>query len=158
MKSQKEITPLNVLLSDDDRDDRYFFDKALKELPMPTTLETVEDGEKLMAYLYKNSDHLPDVLFLDLNMARKNGTECLTEIKADLKLRSLPVVIYSTSLNDDIADKLYDLGAHYYLEKRDLSELIDILESVFTMLTESNFKRTDRKSFIPSQHALKIKN
>ena len=81
---------LNFLLADDDTDDRYFFGKALKELSIPSTLTTVEDGEKLMDYLSENSKQLPDVLFLDLNMPCKNGAECLTEIKNDQQLKHLP--------------------------------------------------------------------
>ncbi|MGZ3902669.1 MAG: response regulator, partial [Bacteroidia bacterium] len=95
---------INILLADDDKDDRYFFEKALKTLSIKAQLTISEDGEKLMAYLLKHSEKLPDVLFLDLNMPRKNGAECLTEIKLHEKLKKLPVIIYSTSLHDDVAD------------------------------------------------------
>src|SRR5688500_20391697 len=72
--------PIKVLLADDDIDDRYFFEKVLKSLMVNTELATVEDGERLMIYLAENSEKLPDILFLDLNMPKKNGTECLSEI------------------------------------------------------------------------------
>jgi CheY-like chemotaxis protein len=68
MEPEKQNTPLNILLADDDKDDRFFFEKALQEVAIPTLLTTVNDGQELMDYLFKNSDHLPDVLFLDINM------------------------------------------------------------------------------------------
>src|SRR4051812_20527820 len=99
--------PINVLLADDDQDDRHFFDLALKDISTPTMLTTAEDGEKLLAYLENDTDPLPDVLFLDLNMPRKNGAECLLHLQLNPKLNQLPVIIYSTSLHENIADLLY---------------------------------------------------
>ena len=64
---------MKILLADDDLDDLFFFKKALSEIPIETELTTAHDGEELMAYLTENSDHLPDVLFLDLSMPRKTG-------------------------------------------------------------------------------------
>lgn len=147
-KSKQKSAALHVLLADDDKDDRFFFDTALKELPIPTQLETVEDGEKLMNFLKKNSNKLPDVLFLDLNMPRKNGSECLLEIKANKKLKQLPVIIYSTSLHTDMADVLYKNGAHYYVRKTELGELIEHLLRIFTLLVEKKFARPTREEFI----------
>ena len=68
---------LNVLLADDDPDDRLFFGMAMKTVPISSILSTVDNGEELMLYLSKNIKQLPDVIFLDLNMPRKNGRECL---------------------------------------------------------------------------------
>src|SRR5688572_30611735 len=128
------MKPLNVLLADDDKDDRFFFKKALDSLDMPHHFAAMEDGEKLMTHLKKNSKTLPDVLFLDLNMPRKNGTECLSEIKLNPKLKALPVIIYSTSLHKQIADALYKNGAHYYIQKNELDKLIKVLTIVFDLL------------------------
>ncbi len=72
---------LHILLADDDIDDCNFFDKALQALPISSNLTTVRDGERLMKYLGENSKQLPNVLFLDINMPRKSGFECLSEIK-----------------------------------------------------------------------------
>lgn len=142
------IKPVHILLADDDKDDRFFFDKALKALAIPTELATVEDGEQLLDYLTKNSENLPDVLFLDLNMPRKKGSECLSEINLNPKLKDLPVIIYSTSLHEDVADQLYKNGAFYYVHKTDLSELEKILLQVLTMITEKKFIRPSREGFI----------
>lgn len=142
------IKPVNILLADDDKDDRFFFDKALKALTIPTQLTTVEDGEQLMDYLAKNSENLPDVLFLDLNMPRKKGAECLSEINLDPKLKKLPVIIYSTSLHEEVANLLYNDGAYYYIQKTDFEELQKVLNHVLTMIIEKRFTRPSRKDFV----------
>src|ERR1035438_9176072 len=98
---------LNILLADDDADERYFFEIVLKELPIATNLKTVPDGERLMEYLSQNLDNLPDVLFLDIIMPRKNGIECLTEIMSNEKLKRIPVIMYSNSVGDDYITKCY---------------------------------------------------
>ena len=77
--------PFHILLADDDLDDRFLFEDALNKLSLPTRLTTIDDGERLINYLYKNTHQLPDVLFLDLNMPRKNGSECVLEKKMNNK-------------------------------------------------------------------------
>lgn len=150
MKPKKQHAPLKILLADDDPDDRFFFDLVLKDLAIPTQLTTVEDGVKLMDYLIKHADKLPDVLFLDLNMPRKNGSECLSEIKHNAKLKNLPVIIYSTSLHEDIADILYKKGAHYYIRKTDIVELKKTLNYTLGLIVENNFARPRRDKFVLS--------
>jgi len=140
----------HILLADDDRDDCFFFKDALNDLEISTHLTTMDDGERLMNYLSKNSGKLPDVLFLDLNMPRKNGSECLKEIKLDKKIQNLPVIIYSTSLHETVADQLYKNGAHYYIRKGDLAELRKVLEKVLTMMNEKKFERPQRNKFVLS--------
>lgn len=148
MKRHTPLSPISILLADDDRDDRFFFAKALKSLPYQSHLSTVENGELLLTYLEKNVRKLPDVLFLDLNMPRKGGAECLTEIKSNPKLQHLPVVIYSTSLYDDVAEILYKDGAHYYVRKTDFTELKKVLDYVLTSLMESKYARPSSDHFI----------
>ncbi|HEY0031087.1 MAG TPA: response regulator, partial [Bacteroidia bacterium] len=104
-------SPINIVLADDDKDDHFLFAKALQEMPVSTCLTPISDGEKLMRYLSENLKQLPDVIFLDLNMPRKNGSECLTEIKLNRRLQHLPIIIYSTSFHKDILDLLYKYGA-----------------------------------------------
>lgn len=121
---------LNVLLAEDDEDDRYFFDKALKELPISTHLTTGHDGEELMNYLYENSSRVTgtDVLFLDINMPRKNGIECLSEIKQNKKLKDLPVVMFSTTNSWETIGMLFKSGAHVYIHKPgDFAQLKEVI-------------------------------
>jgi CheY-like chemotaxis protein len=148
MSSKNKNGTFHILLADDDKDDQLFFDKALRTLPFATHFVTVEDGKKLIEYLSKNYKNLPDILFLDLNMPRKNGSECLVEIKEDPKLKQLPIVIYSTSLHEDVADLLYEKGAHYYIRKTDLPDLEKILLRLITTIRKNNFARPSREDFI----------
>ena len=79
---------LYILLADDDEDDCAFFKEALDELLLSVSLVTVNDGVQLMDFLSDNPlKRLPDILFLDLNMPRKSGFECLAEIKEIDKLK-----------------------------------------------------------------------
>jgi len=87
-------TPLNLLLADDDWDDCALFREALEELPIAAKLNIVHDGVQLMQLLHQNERILPDVLYLDLNMPRKNGFACLAEIKHNKRLSQLPVIIF----------------------------------------------------------------
>ena len=145
MNSDQQKPPLNILLADDDADDRTFFTNALKEIPIDTDLATVNDGEELMDYLSKISGQLPDVLFLDLSMPRKGGFECLTEMKDNITLKDIPVVMFSTSYTQDfnyekgMIGVLYKLGVQDYIRKpgtiAELKELI--LHSLRKVIKES---------------------
>ena len=125
MKQNPQIIPLNILLAEDDNDDRFFFEKALKELSIPTHLTAVHDGEQLIDYLTKNSKQLPDIVFLDLSMPRKNGFECLTEIKENKIFKDIPVIVFSTSYTRDMnyeknmIEMLFKFGAQDYIRKPD---------------------------------------
>jgi len=152
MKIHKDLPStlrnIKILLADDDRDDRFFFKEALSELPFSTLLNTFEDGEQLLNYLTENIDNLPDVLFLDLNMPCKNGSESLTEIKLHKKFQQLPVIIYSTSLNSSIADQLYKTGAYYYIRKAGLLELKNVLHYILNLIVKNKFSKPKRNKFI----------
>ena len=121
IKQNKE--QIRILLADDDMDDRIFFGNALSEMPIRTTLITVNDGEQLMDYLKDHVADLPDVLFLDLSMPRKTGFECLAEIKENEKLKNLPVIMFTTSftrgieLEYNLISTLSNMGAQDYIRK-----------------------------------------
>ncbi|MEN2487070.1 response regulator [Flavobacterium sp. B11] len=138
-----------LLLADDDEDDCLFFKEALDEITVSADLSTVHDGVQLINYLQNNILNLPDVLFLDLNMPRKNGLECLDEIKKDEKLKNLPIIIFSTSLDSEIVNNLYLKGASYYIRKPgEFSKLKNVIEKALTIASENNFKQPERASFI----------
>lgn len=134
---------LNVLLADDDVDDRLFFSKALTESPIAAHLTLVHDGEQLMTYLFENSEQLPDVLFLDLSMPRKTGFECLSEIKEDDKLKGLPVVVFTTAFGRSMdfehtmIHTLSNIGSLEYVRKpNDFEELKQVINRVLLMVRE----------------------
>jgi CheY-like chemotaxis protein len=110
-------SPLQVIFADDDEDDHFFFEKALDEISIATDLTCFINGEDLIQFLSKNILHLPDIIFLDLNMPRKNGLDCLIEIKQNKKLQHIPVIIYSTAYHKDILDCLYESGAFHCIRK-----------------------------------------
>ena len=137
-----------LLLADDDIDDCIFFKEALEELPFTSSLTTVNDGVELMQLL-KRSNNLPDMLFLDLNMPRKTGYECLSEIKSDDKLKNLPVIIISTSFEHDVVNSLYKEGADFYLCKPgDFSVLKQRIYSAVNLVANLPFKPRSKDKFV----------
>ena len=143
------VKKLNILLADDDTDDCYFLKEALKELPLPTQLTSVHDGEKLMQLLTEERNELPDMLFLDLNMPRKNGFECLSEIRSNGKLKQLPVIIYSTSFHNKIAEMLYKSGATYYISKpSEISRLKKTVQQIIISIAEGNISQPAKENFV----------
>ena len=137
----------SLLLADDDADDRGFFREALDELPDTGNLETVNDGAELMKYLHETPDNLPDVLFLDLNMPRKTGSQCLTEIKADDKLKKLIVIIFSTTFDPHTISALYDQGANFYMRKpASFAELKLKIKNALSRLSSGG--QTEREDFV----------
>ena len=146
MKPKQERGPLNILLVDDDADDRHFFKQALEALSVSTHLTTVHDGEQLMNYLSKNLEHLPDVIFLDINMPRKSGVECLSEIKENEKLKNIPVVMFSTSNSWDMINTLFKSGAHVYIHKpSDLTQLKQVIHHALPIASEKIFSTSPLK-------------
>lgn len=130
---------LNILLAEDDKDDCLFFEEALAELPVPVNLTTVYDGEQLMEKLSKKSKKLPDVLFLDLSMPRKNGFACLLQIKLDERLQKLPVIVLSTHGDKDMLNLVYKDAAHYYIQKSgDLSQTKALISKALTLIFRDN--------------------
>jgi len=113
-----------ILLADDDEDDRMLTADALRESRAPNDLRSVGDGEDLMDYLYHRGKHAPPatsprpgLVLLDLNMPRKDGLEALGEMKDDPALRSIPVVILTTSRTEADIERTYNLGANSFIVK-----------------------------------------
>jgi CheY-like chemotaxis protein len=124
---------IHVLLADDDEDDRLFFSEAFGEIKMRTRVRLVNDGVELMNEL-QNGHQLPHILFLDLNMPRKNGMECLMEIRQTERLKDIPVAIYSTSSSEEDIEETFVKGANVYIKKpSDFGALKKILEEVITI-------------------------
>lgn len=117
-------SPITILIADDDPEDRMLAQEALEEALLANDLRFVEDGEELMDYLKRRGKYTdpadspyPGMLLLDLNMPRKDGREALEEIKSDADLKSLPVIILTTSEADEDILRSYGLGASSYITK-----------------------------------------
>jgi len=112
---------ITILLADDDADDRLLVQEAFEENHLINILETVEDGEELLDYLYQRDRFFdsprPNLILLDLNMPRKSGLEALREIKADADLRRIPVIVLTTSKAEEDILRSYDLGVNSFIVK-----------------------------------------
>lgn len=125
-----------IYLADDDSDDREFFADALSEIERDVILKQAPDGMHLMESLLSLSGtELPQFIFLDINMPRKTGFECLEEIRSlDGGLRDVIIVILSTSSDPDNIQKAMDMGATFYAVKPSCFErLKSLLEEVLSM-------------------------
>jgi CheY-like chemotaxis protein len=112
---------IDILLVEDDSGDVELTKEGLQAAKMLVNLHVVDDGEKALKFLKKEPPYTeaprPDIILLDLNLPRKNGKETLREIKADRALRSIPVVILTTSEAEADIVRCYDLGANCYITK-----------------------------------------
>ena|SRR5688572_13952580 len=140
---------IRILLADDDKDDSLLFGEALQEIQLNTTFSVVHDGEQLMRFLAKQTTNLPAVIFLDLNMPRKNGVACLEEIKRHENLKRIPVIIFSTSYQESIANLLYQNGAHYYICKpADFSQLKNVIEHSLQLISKEKTVQPPKEKFL----------
>lgn len=121
---------LQILLAEDDQDDRLFFKDAFDAVKIEHDLKMFEDGTALMEYIL-NTTELPHIVFLDLNMPGKSGLECLKEIRANNRLRDISVAIYSTSASNNNIEETFILGANVYIKKpKDFLTLKKIISDV----------------------------
>ncbi len=140
---------INICLADDDEDDRLFFTDAFDELKINTKVSTFNDGVELMDFLHHPDSILPNVLFLDLNMPKKNGQECLLEIKKDEKFNDIAVAIYSTSSSEEDIEKTFVNGANIYIKKpNDFEELKKILSEVVTLNWQYHTSGLNKDNFL----------
>ena len=142
---------LHILLADDDDDDRLFFKDAIEEVKVKTIINMVNDGVELMNYLLKPEIHLPNLVFLDLNMPRKNGMECLKEIRSNNKLKDLTIAIYSTSAMEKDIEETFVKGANIYIKKpKEFEELKNILTKVITINWQYHTSGLNKENFLLS--------
>lgn len=113
-----------VLLAEDDPDDRMLALDAFRQNRLGDSLEFVEDGEELIDFLRRKGKYaglagspLPALILLDLNMPRMDGREALREIKADPDLRRIPIVVLTTSRQQEDVYRAYDLGVNSFITK-----------------------------------------
>ncbi len=105
-----------VFLVDDDADDREFFSEALEEVNSNLGLTLFSGGEEVLNKL-DFIDELPNIIFLDLYMPKMDGRECLKKIRSDARLDTVCVVMYSTYMDLEQIDELFNAGANRFLNK-----------------------------------------
>ena len=110
--------PANILIAEDDADDRTLLRDAFQINGRKEKLQFVHDGQELLNFLnYKDPERLPDLIIMDLNMPRKDGREALKELKNNPHLAHIPVIIMSTSKSEADIAATYDLGVNSYVIK-----------------------------------------
>jgi len=119
-----------IMLVDDDPDDRKYFGEALHDIDDTMEFVTARDGQQALEYLEDPNIRLPDFIFMDLRMPRISGLECLGRLKADQRLREIPVIIYTTSREVCESEALVSLGAVHFVTKPSDPEEIYYLLSV----------------------------
>ena len=140
---------LHVLLADDDDDDRLFFKDAIEVVKVKTSVAMVNDGVELMDYLNDSETRLPNLLFLDLNMPRKDGMECLKEIRSNHKLKDVCIAIYSTSSLEKDIEETFIKGANIYIKKpNDFEKLKDVLEKVININWQYHTSGFNKENFL----------
>jgi CheY-like chemotaxis protein len=138
MNRSKSASPITILMADDDADDRQLTREALEDARLINDIRFVENGEELLEYLRRQGKYAapaeaprPGLILLDLNMPRKDGRTVLKELKQDPELRSIPVVVLTTSKSDEDVYRSYDLGVNSYIVKPVTFEaLVDILQTL----------------------------
>jgi chemotaxis family two-component system response regulator Rcp1 len=124
-----------IFLVEDNKADIRLIEEALKDSLVPHQVVAVRNGMDAMAFLRQEGEYVdaprPDLILLDLNLPRKDGREVLAEIKADPKLKQIPVVVLTTSRNEEDISQSYDLHVNCYITKsRNLSQLFKIVKGI----------------------------
>ena len=153
MENVEEYKPihrkLNLILAEDDYDDRLLFEEVITELPVSVELTSFNNGEELMEWLTDDENQLPDALFLDLNMPRKNGFAALGEIKRNTQLQDLPVIIFSTTTNKEMIKQVFKDAAHYYIRKpANFWELKKLIYKSLKLIADKDLDLPGKGSFM----------
>ena len=149
MKKSAPSPKLRVLIADDDEDDRQMLCEAMSDVKIEISVHNVHNGEKLMEYLAECNANLPDLIFLDLQMPRKNGFECLIEIRTGAKFKDTIIAIYSTSISEQDIDSTFHAGANIFITKpKSHEELQKILKDIFKINWHIHNSRLSRETFV----------
>jgi two-component system, response regulator len=131
------LKTIDILMADDDSDDRMMAKEAFEENKLANNIVFVEDGEELLDYLNNRGKHegannpLPGLILLDLNMPKKDGREALRELKSDARLKRIPVVILTTSKAEEDILRSYDLGVNSFITKPvTFDELVKVIRDL----------------------------
>ncbi|QHS61898.1 response regulator [Chitinophaga agri] len=124
MNKIKTAGKISILIADDDADDRELIQAAFDENSTQHHISFVENGEELLHYLKREGHYadetlhpFPQIILLDLNMPKKDGREALRELKAHNVLKSIPVIILTTSMEEKDIIKSYELGVNSFIIK-----------------------------------------
>lgn len=136
----------NLIIADDDEDDQSMMKDIIFDYSSMIEITSITDGKKLMEQL--SNEDLPDLLLMDLNMPYKTGIQCLTEIRSDKRLKTIPVVIISTSKNRDDIDICFTLGAElFYSKSCDFTSYKELIHSILDIDWKFFVRAKNREEF-----------
>lgn len=142
-----------VFLVDDDDYECEVFGDALKEFYTNHTLMLFKNGTSVIYHLLNSKNDLPDIIFLDLNMPKMTGIECLKEIRQIKHLQKLSIAIYTTSATDIDIENTFIAGANIFITKPgQFPDLIKILKHVFDINWQYQFSGLDRDNYLIALH------
>ncbi|RFS13325.1 response regulator [Emticicia sp. C21] len=110
-------SPIKILLAEDDLDDQFIFSDTIKQLSTSIELTIVNDGQGVLDVMRSNNNFIPHIIFLDVNMPKMNGIECLIQIRRNKILKNTPCIILTTSTAPKDIEETYNHGANLYFEK-----------------------------------------
>ena len=130
-----DAKPKTIFLVEDNRGDIRLIQEALKSTAVPCKIVIARDGMEAMDYLQRQGDFadatFPDLILLDLNLPKKDGREVLAEIKSNDALKHIPIIVLTTSRNEEDIYKSYDLHVNCYISKsRNLAQLFKIVQGI----------------------------
>ena len=136
--------PIEILLVEDNEDDAFFILQVFKKAKVKNLIHVVKDGVEAMAYLRKEGEYkknpTPDIILLDLNLPKKDGYEVLTEIKEDPDLKSIPVIILTTSQAEEDIIKTYKHHANCFISKpvkmEDFEKIVRTIEDFWFLIVK----------------------
>lgn len=124
---------MNIFYADDDEEDREIFCDAIQQINPAIKIILSRDGQEALEIL-STQKQSPNFIFLDINMPRMNGIECLTRLKSDNRFKRIPVIIYSTTSDRNEVNKMKMLGAVDFIPKAHSFE--NLIESIHKVLTK----------------------
>ncbi len=135
MAKGNQVLPVEILLIEDNPGDVLLIRESLKENKFLTDLSVVNDGEQAMNFLKKKNEFAdaptPDIVLLDLNLPKKDGREVLLEIKQDEELKTIPVIVLTSSTAETDILKSYENYANCFISKPvDLENFISVIKSI----------------------------
>ncbi len=159
MSSNRQIK--HLIIADDDEDDQMLLKEAIQDYSSSFNTTIISDGRQLMNFLNKEGNPKPDLLLLDLNMPYKNGSECLMEIRTNEQLKTIPVVILSTSRNSRDIELSFQLGANLFFTKPSSFQTLKILirsiveidwEAFKIVTSKQKFMQIAATGLVPTVH------
>ena len=129
-----KTNPAKCFLIDDDLDDQEIFFMALQQFDESIQCDFANDGAKAIEQLEADKGNVPHCIFIDMNMPRMNGIECLEQIKKADRLKDIPVCMFSTSADPTLVARTKELGALDFIVKpADISELSEMIRQFFKL-------------------------